>query len=189
MKQEISDLSYIDYTKSAKSTYFKINTTKPEDKKIALFHKQLIIFTKVINQTSNAIKKKSGSIAALSLQISLNKLLPLMEQVYDITYRKEIALEIVPNDDKLFSIYELHTDIIVKGSREVQFGHKINLATGKSNLILDCDVLKGNPKDTSLYQPTMKELLIIMVLHLVILQQTEVLHQLKTQIMQENKEL
>jgi len=27
-----------------------------------------------------------------------------------------------------------HTDIIVKGQREALFGHKINLAAGKSNL-------------------------------------------------------
>jgi len=129
LKEEISSLGYIDYTKSAKSTYFKINNTKPGDKRIALFHKQLITFTKVINQTSNAIKKKSGTIAAMSLQMSLKELLPLMEQIYDMTYRKEISQEVVPNDQKIFSIYELHTDIIVKGSREVQFGHKVNLVT------------------------------------------------------------
>jgi IS5 family transposase len=47
----------------------------------------------------------------------MERLMPLLEQVYDMTYRKEIAGESVPNDQKLFSIYELHTDIIVKGSR------------------------------------------------------------------------
>jgi IS5 family transposase len=159
LKEELADLDYIDYTKTAKSTYFKINNTKPEDKKTALFHKQLITFTKVINQTSNAIKKKSGNLAAQLIQISLKELLPLMEQVYDITYRKEIALEIVPNDEKIFSIYEVHTNIIVKGGRDIEFGHKINLATGKSNLILDCEVLKGNPSDRVLYEPTIKRII------------------------------
>lgn len=159
LKEELTDLDYIDYTKTAKSTYFKINNTKPEDKKTALFHKQLITFTKVINQTSNAIKKKSGNLAAQLIQISLKELLPLMEQVYDITYRKEIALEIVPNDEKIFSIYEVHTNIIVKGGRDIEFGHKINLATGKSNLILDCEVLKGNPSDRVLYEPTIKRII------------------------------
>lgn len=75
------------------------------------------------------------------------------------TFTKEILGEAVPNDQKLFSIYELHTDIIVKGSREVKFGHKVNLATGKSNLILDCVTVKGNPKDTDLYQPTLDRIL------------------------------
>jgi IS5 family transposase len=82
----------------------------------------------------------------------LEKLLPLIHQVYEITERRELKGETVRNDEKIFSIYELHTDIIVKGSREIQFWHKINLASGKSNLILGCDVLSGNPSDSTLFQ-------------------------------------
>ncbi len=58
-----------------------------------------------------------------------------MVQVYNVAYRKEINGEKVPSEEKLFSIYEQHTDIIVKGQREVLFGHKVNLAAGKSNLV------------------------------------------------------
>lgn len=89
----------------------------------------------------------------------MKRLLPLMEQVYSMTFRKEIKGEAVPNDQKLFSIYEQHTDIIVKGSRKIKFGHKINVGTGKSNLILVCDILKGNPKDSTLYQDTIDKLI------------------------------
>ena len=60
--------------------------------------------------------------------------------------------ESVPNDQKLFSIYELQADIIVKGGREVQFGHKVNLATGKTNLIIDCVIPVGNPSDIILFK-------------------------------------
>ncbi|MBL7113869.1 MAG: ISNCY family transposase [Bacteroidales bacterium] len=154
LKEEIETLDFIDYTKSAKKTFFKINVTRKEANRYPLFCKQLILFTKVINQTSNAIKKKSTSIIARGIQEELAKLLELMKQVYDITYRKEIKGEKVPNEDKLFSIYEQHTDIIVKGQREALFGHKINLAAGKSNLVLDCQVLRGNPADKSLFKTT-----------------------------------
>lgn len=160
LKEEIGALSFIDFTKSAKSTYFKINVTKSKDKQVDLFNKQLITFTKAINQVSNIIKKKHNSIKALAIIIELKSLLPLMEKVYDMTYRRQILGETVANDQKLFSIYELHTDIIVKGGREVLFGHKINLATGKSNLIIDCDIPRGNPKDTSLFQPTIDRVLL-----------------------------
>ena len=85
--------------------------------------------------------------------------LPVMNQVYDMTYRKEIKGESVSSDEKIFSIYEQHTDIIVKGSRDIQFGHKISFAGGKSNLILDCDILRGNPADTTFYQPTIERIL------------------------------
>jgi IS5 family transposase len=160
LADEINELDYRDYTKDAKKTFYKINNTKSGDKRIDLFKKQLITFTKSINQVSNIIKKKSGcSIEALVLIHALEKLLPLMQQVWNMTERKEIKGETVPRDDKIFSIYELHTDIIVKGGREVQFGHKINFTSGKSNLILSCEILKGNPADSTLYQNTIDKII------------------------------
>ena len=154
LKQEIDTLDFIDYTKSAKKTFYEINVNRKNKDRYDLFCKQLILFTKVINQTSNAIKKKSTSIIAWGIQEELAKLLSLMVQVYNVAYRKEIDGEKVPSEEKLFSIYEQHTDIIVKGQREVLFGHKVNLAAGKSNLVLDCQVLRGNPSDKSLYKET-----------------------------------
>jgi len=82
----------------------------------------------------------------------LKELLPKMEKVYDISLRHEIKGEEVPVGEKIFSIYEGHTDLIVKGAREVAFGHKVNLTTGRSNLILDCEMVDGNPKDSVLYE-------------------------------------
>ena len=154
LKDEVRSLSFIDYTKSAKSTYFKINVTKSKDKQVDLFNKQLITFTKAINQVSNIVKKKFEGFKAYILVCELEELIPIMEKVYKITYRKQIQGESVPNSQKLFSIYERHTDIIVKGGRDVLFGHKVNLATGKSNLIIDCHIPKGNPSDTTLFKPT-----------------------------------
>jgi IS5 family transposase len=156
LSKEVNGLSYRDYMKGAKKTYFKINNTKAGDQRVNLFNKQLILFTKVINNVSNAIKKKDccNSIIGLAIVGALESLMPLLEQVYDMTYRREIAGESVANDQKLFSIYELHTDIIVKGGRKVKFGHKVNVGTGKSNLILACSILKGNPADSTLYQDT-----------------------------------
>jgi len=156
LKAEIEGFTYMDYSKNAKKVYFQINVTKSGDKRIDLFNKQLITFTKVINQVSNGIKKKANTITAMVIQLQLEELLPVMYQIYDVTYRKELQGEQVPNDDKLFSIFERHTDIIIKGSREVQFGHKVNLATGRSNLILDIDTVIGNPSDKGLYQSTIE---------------------------------
>lgn len=42
--------------------------------------------------------------------------MPSVEQIFRAAIYKEIAGEAVSNDQKLFSIYEPHTDIIVKGS-------------------------------------------------------------------------
>jgi IS5 family transposase len=153
LKEEIGELQYMNYSVQAKKTYFKINNTKPKDKRTELFRKQLILYIKTINQLSNVVKKKSGSsIKALAIILQMQEHLKVMEQVHHMVYQKEICGNKVPNEEKIFSIYEQHTDIIVKGGREVEFGHKINLCSGKSNLILNCDIQRGNPADTSLYR-------------------------------------
>jgi IS5 family transposase len=55
----------------------------------------------------------------------------------------------VPVADKVCIIFEPHSDIIVKGRRDVQFGHKLNITTGKSGMVLDVVIEQGNPADTA----------------------------------------
>jgi len=50
------------------------------------------------------------------------------------------------------SIFEPHTDIIIKDNRDTYYGHKICLTGGASNLILDCEILEGNPADVTLVE-------------------------------------
>jgi len=91
----------------------------------------------------------------LSIILEIESFIPMCQKIYLQTERFQIHGELVPNSEKIFSIYESHTDIIVKGGRDVQFGHKIDMSGGKSNLILDCDILIGNPRDSDLYQPSL----------------------------------
>ncbi|MCP4504646.1 MAG: tyrosine-type recombinase/integrase, partial [Deltaproteobacteria bacterium] len=53
-----------------------------------------------------------------------------------------------------FSLFEEHTDIIIKGRRDVDFGHKFYVATGASQLVLDMKVLDGNPADCEVLYST-----------------------------------
>jgi len=62
----------------------------------------------------------------------------------------------VPATQKIVSIFEEHTDIIVKGSRDVQYGHKLNLSTGRSGLILDVVIEEGNPADADCFVPMLE---------------------------------
>ena len=155
-------LKVINYPGQAKSNYYQINVTKSEEKRRGLFEKQLGILRRSIKQTRRVLerlsKKEASQKSESKLKRQIEELLPLMEQVYSMTRRRQLDGEVVPNDEKIFSIYEKHTDIIVKGQREVKFGHKVNLSTGKNGLILGCEILKGNPSDSSLYQSTLSEL-------------------------------
>ncbi len=150
---EVDGLKYRDYTKQGKKTHFKINNTKG-DKRKDLFSNQLVLFVKTINQVSNVLKKKqSFGIKAMIWAALLEGHIEVMQLVYDMAYLKEIKGEKVPNEEKIYSIYERHTDIIVKGSRDIKFGHKVDFSSGKSNLVLNCQVLRGNPSDSKLFAP------------------------------------
>jgi len=70
------------------------------------------------------------------LHQTLTTLFAKMKQLSAVAYRHEILAEEVATADKIFSLFEDHTDCIIKGSREVIFGHKINLTGGKSNILL-----------------------------------------------------
>ncbi len=52
----------------------------------------------------------------------------------------------------MVSIFEAHSDILVKGKRKVVFGHKILLSGGESNLILDCMIERGNWSDAEYFE-------------------------------------
>lgn len=53
------------------------------------------------------------------------------------------------------SLFELHTDIMVKGFRDVQYGHKVNLSSERNESITYLAIEKGNPADISLFMPVL----------------------------------
>lgn len=79
----------------------------------------------------------------------------LGQRVLDQTRRRVLGGEQVPVEDKLFSIFEPHTDLIVRGKARtpVEFGHKVLIVESDDGLITDYRILKGNPHDQDHVQP------------------------------------
>lgn len=77
----------------------------------------------------------------------LQKVEELLPLIMNQARRRVIKGESVPSDEKIVSIFEEHTDIIVKGNREVEYGHKVFLTAGKSGLVTDCMLVQGNQHD------------------------------------------
>jgi IS5 family transposase len=86
----------------------------------------------------------------------LTTLLPRVAQVSDQTTRRVLHGEAVPADEKIVSLFEAHADILVKDRRDTYYGHKIFLTTGRSGLILDCAIPKGNPGDVTWTVPLVR---------------------------------
>lgn len=89
---------------------------------------------------------------------ALTELLPRVAQVLDQTTRRVLHGEAVPADEKLVSLFEAHADVLVKDRRATYYGHKIFLTTGRSGLILDCAIPKGNPGDVTWAVPLVRRL-------------------------------
>lgn len=74
----------------------------------------------------------------------------LAEKVMNQTERRVLRGETVPAEEKVVSIFEPHTNIIVKDRRDTYYGHKVVLAGGASGLFTDLVVKEGNPADSTL---------------------------------------
>src|SRR5208283_399625 len=73
----------------------------------------------------------------------------LGEQVIDQARRRVLEGEQVPSAQKIYSIFEPHTDLIKRGKVQtpIEFGHKVFLAESAQGLITQYEVLDGNPCD------------------------------------------
>lgn len=93
-----------------------------------------------------------SSVRANMLADQLERDKAIMLQVIEQTKRRVINGESVPADEKVVSFFECHTDIINKGNRDTQFGHKVFFTTAKSGLVLDCLIERGNPSDSGKFK-------------------------------------
>jgi len=73
----------------------------------------------------------------------------LGDRVISQARRRVLNGEEVPNAEKIFSIFEPHTDLIMRGKvrTPVEFGHKVFLAESAIGLTTQYEVLDGNPAD------------------------------------------
>ena len=141
------------HTRTAKKYRRAIIYTRGKNKKKALYRDLVGIANKTLSYLVNneiplQVAARDNTYAqAIADQLAYYK--PLMITVIQQTERRVFNDESVPAAEKVFSIFEPHTDIIKKGHRDIQYGHKINLTTGKSGLVLDVYIEDGNPADTA----------------------------------------
>jgi IS5 family transposase len=113
----------------------------------------------VVAQTENTdgIDVVVGLVIA-QLRQQITSYCDLADRVIDQTQRRVIEGEQVPSDQKVYSIFEPHTDLIKRGKvlKPVEFGHKVFLAESAQGLITDYQVLQGNPADSDHVEGSLK---------------------------------
>jgi IS5 family transposase len=148
-------IGWRDRRRVAKKRARAIDYSRGQDKKRQLY-RELIAAAQATRAELQAAAAGLAAIAGTAAErwrAAVDHYLPLIARIIAQSERRVLSGEAVPASEKLVSLFEPHADIIRKGGRQVQYGHKLNLATGKSGLILDVVVEAGNPADAERFLP------------------------------------
>ena len=132
-------------------------------------YRELIRITEqVVNNARQVVEKAKAaaagagvdlitSVAIDSLRKEITGYCKLADRVIDQSRRRVLQGEKVPTEEKIYSIFEPHTDLIKRGKpqKPVEFGHKVFLAESAQGLITDYQVLDGNPSDSNHVQSSL----------------------------------
>jgi IS5 family transposase len=147
-----SGISFHNHTRRAKRRMLGIQHAKNKKQRKSMYLDLLKLTRSVVNyaqETANILNHRPDPVALLICN-ELKHYIGLARRVIDQTEKRVLHGQSVPAVDKVVSIFEPHTDIIVKDRRDTFYGHKVCLAGGASNLIVDCVITDGNPADSTL---------------------------------------
>ena len=98
-----------------------------------------------------------AALVAQSIVADLDHHLPLGRTVLDQAQRRVLFGETVPSADKLYSIFEPHTELLVRGKagKPVEFGHMVHLQQVENKYITDYGVFLRRPKEPALVDPAL----------------------------------
>jgi len=114
---------------------------------------------RVVAQTRKARGKNLvADLAIGELRKEIDHYCELGERVIDQARRRVLQGEQVPNTEKIYSIFESHTDLIKRGKVQtpLEFGHKVFLAESAQGLITQYQVLEGNSCDEQQVEPSLQ---------------------------------
>ncbi len=142
----------------AKKRARKIQFTRGRPNRVQLYRELIAIARTTLAYLDQASERLAVAInpSIAPWQIEARHYRPLIERVIIQSERRVLAGETVPAGEKLVSLFEPHADIIVKGSRDVEYGHKLNLTAGRSGMILDLVGEAGNPADSDRLLPMLE---------------------------------
>ena len=135
----------------------RMTAAQREGQQVSTYRQLLAITQEVLGNARlsvDATARSGGKNLALVLVIEplrkeISGFCRLADQVVDQARRRVINGEQVPIGEKIYSIFEPHTDLIKRGktNKPIEFGHKVFLAESAHGLITQYRVLDGNPSD------------------------------------------
>lgn len=98
-----------------------------------------------------------GALVAEAIALDLEHYLRLGRKVLDQAQRRVLFGEVVPVTEKLFSIFEPHTELLVRGKagKPIEFGHMVFLQQVEAKYITDYEVFARKPNERKLVDPAL----------------------------------
>jgi IS5 family transposase len=151
-------MAWRDRRRAAKKRARAIQFIRGQSKRVQLYRELIEIARATradLRQTEARLAKQEAP-QSLLWQAKANHYRPLIERIIAQSERRVLKGEQVQASEKLVSLFEPHADIIVKGGRDTGYGHKLNLVTGRSGLVLDVVIEAGNPADSDRLLPMLE---------------------------------
>ncbi|WP_095199216.1 ISNCY family transposase [Mesorhizobium carmichaelinearum] len=145
--------SWRDHCRAAKKRARKIQFTRGRPNRVQLYRELIAITRATLAYLKGATERlaEASTPPPIALwQAQVRHYRPLIERIIRQSERR------VPAREKLVSLFERYADIIVKGSRDTEYGHKLNLTSGRSGMILDLVIEAGNPADSDRFLPMLE---------------------------------
>src|SRR6266576_607344 len=149
-----------DRTRSARRRMQEIQrmtSRQRQDHQTATYRELIGIAEEVIESARTALRRTGKArgkdmitdLAIAETRKEIEHFCALGVRVTDQSRRRVLNGEQVPTVEKLYSIFEPHTDLIKRGKVQspIEFGHKVFLAESARGLITQYEVLDGNPVD------------------------------------------
>jgi len=168
LRAAVPDLAvaFVNRTRSARRRMQEIQRLTPtqrQDRQVPKYRALITIATDVV-QAARAVVTAAETMPVAepvsaaqgaALRAEISTYCDRTERVLDQARRRVLEGESVPTAEKLFSIFEPHTDLLKRGKAQkpVEFGHKVFLAESGQGLITDYRVLDGNPGDETQVAP------------------------------------
>src|SRR6266568_1956624 len=105
-------------------------------------------------------KVKSGTAPVTTPEAELLHYIVLTEKVCDNARRRVLDGEALANEEKIFSIFEPHTELIKRGKQPnpIEFGHNVLVIEDAVGFVVDYRVVANGVLDQDLVVPVMKKL-------------------------------
>lgn len=130
--------------------------SKATQRKVKRVYRTLIDRVRWIAEVSQEVQARLG--LAFYDAPELEQYTPIVERIVDQAERRIFDGEVVPADEKVYSLFEEHTELLKRGKagKAVEFGHKVLIAQTGEKFISHYRVMRTREEDKDLLNETLE---------------------------------